>query len=178
VKGRQFIAATSLILLGILITTACASGALGELDPKTSSHADGMQEMMDEHMPGGKMPGDAQEHSAADHMTGPHAIPEAAAAVPNPIPFSEDSVAAGEAIYAAKCSVCHGENGRGDGPTAASLTMSPADLHEGHVQDLTDGALFFIITNGRSGTPMAAWEEILSERERWNVVNFLRTFRE
>lgn len=134
--------------------------------------------MMDVHDNGSPMDDDEHEHNAADHMTGPHAIPKEAADIPNPIAFSEASVAEGQDIYAANCAVCHGENGRGDGPTAASLAMSPADLHESHVQDLTDGALFYVITNGRSGTPMPAWEEVLDDDERWNVVNFLRTFRE
>jgi len=121
---------------------------------------------------------DTDGHKAQDHMTGPHAIPADAANVPNPIPFSEDSIASGETIFVTHCAVCHGESGRGDGPTAASLAMKPADLHESHVQDLTDGGLFYIITKGRAGTPMPAWEDILDEDERWNVVNFLRTFRE
>ena len=34
----------------------------------------------------------------------------------------------GPEIYRAYCSVCHGANGKGDGPAAAALKMPPADL--------------------------------------------------
>ena len=54
--------------------------------------------------------------------------------------------------------------------------MPPADLHEGHVQGNSDGALFHIITHGRPDTPMPPWKDVLPEEQRWHVVNFLRTF--
>jgi hypothetical protein len=60
---------------------------------------------------------------------------------------------------------------------AAGLNPKPADLHATHVQELSDGALFYVITHGREGTAMVAWENILSEEQRWQVVNFLRTFK-
>lgn len=177
-KSRKLVVVSSVIAIGILFTAACAAVIQGKLDLGIGENAEEMKGMMDDHMSGGQMPGGHLDHSAADHMTGPHAIPEEAAEVPNPVPLSEASIAAGETIYATHCAVCHGESGRGDGPTAASLAMQPADLHAGHVQDLTDGALFYVITNGRVGTPMAAWGGVLDEDQRWTVVNFLRTFRE
>jgi mono/diheme cytochrome c family protein len=162
----------------LLATAACAMAAQGEGDPDTTGYMEGMQGMMDAHHNGRPMDGGEHDHTAGEHMSGPHAIPEEAAEIPNPIASSEASVAVGQNIYAANCTVCHGENGRGDGPTADALAISPADLHESHVQDLTDGALYYVITKGRSGTPMPAWEDVLDEDERWHVVNFLRTFRE
>ncbi len=53
--------------------------------------------------------------------------------------------------------------------------VAPSDLHEGHVQGLSDGALFYIISHGKPDTPMPAWEDVLEEEDRWNVVNFMRT---
>ncbi len=176
--ARRLLVMLTVIMMGLLGTAACTVAAQGEVDTEPSGHIEEMQGMMDAHHNGNPMEGDVHDHSAIEHMTGPHAIPQEAADIPNPIAFSDASVAEGQTIYAANCAVCHGENGRGDGPTAASLAMSPADLHESHVQDLTDGALFYVITNGRSGTPMPAWEEVLDEDQRWNVVNYLRTFRE
>ncbi len=46
------------------------------------------------------------------------------------------------------------------------------------MQGLTDGALFYIISRGLPETAMPAWETTLSEEERWDVVNFLRTLAE
>jgi mono/diheme cytochrome c family protein len=115
----------------------------------------------------------------SDHsgMMAAHAIPEEAAAVANPVAISDASLAAGQAIYTQNCAACHGTQGEGDGVAAAGLNPKPADLHATHVQELSDGALFYVITHGREGTAMVAWENILSEEQRWQVVNFLRTFK-
>jgi mono/diheme cytochrome c family protein len=42
------------------------------------------------------------------------------------------------------------------------------------VQFLSDGAIFMTITNGKEGR-MPALNENLTVRERWDVVNFVRT---
>lgn len=39
-----------------------------------------------------------------------------------------DELAAGKSLYEAKCQICHGANGRGDGPAAAALSPKPADF--------------------------------------------------
>ncbi len=109
-------------------------------------------------------------------MEGEHDVPDDAAAVPNPFVDDGESLAAGAVLYASNCAICHGETGEGDGPAAPGLEVAPSDLHEGHVQGLSDGALFYIISHGKPETPMPAWEDILDKDERWHVVNFLRTF--
>ena len=113
-----------------------------------------------------------------EHTAGAaHSVPEEASEVPNPIEADAASVEAGSAIFVASCATCHGETGEGDGPAAEGLEVKPADLHESHVQELSDGALFYIVSHGIPDTPMVAWEDVLSEEERWHVVNFLRTFK-
>jgi hypothetical protein len=118
--------------------------------------------------------GHEDEHTAG----AAHDVPEEASEVPNPIEADAASIEAGSVIFAASCATCHGENGEGDGPAAEGLEKKPADLHESHVQELPDGALFYIVTHGIPDTPMVAWENVLDEEERWHVVNFLRTFGE
>jgi mono/diheme cytochrome c family protein len=39
-----------------------------------------------------------------------------------------DELTEGQSLYAAKCQICHGANGRGDGPAAAALNPKPADF--------------------------------------------------
>lgn len=39
-----------------------------------------------------------------------------------------DSSGSGRAIYNEKCAMCHGRDGRGDGPLATTLSKPPADL--------------------------------------------------
>ena len=39
---------------------------------------------------------------------------------------------------------------------------------------MTDGELFWKMSNGRA--PMPAWKELLPVKQRWELVNYLRTF--
>ncbi len=163
------VAVAGLVILTILVS-ACASGSEGATaqvaEPTEGEHE---EEEGEEHE-------DEDEHAPEEHMEGEHDVPDDAAAVPNPFVDHEESLAAGAVFYASNCAICHGETGEGDGPAASGLEVAPSDLHEGHVQDLSDGALFYIISHGKPETPMPAWEDVLEADERWHVVNFLRTF--
>lgn len=53
-----------------------------------------------------------------------------------------------------------------------ALKPWPANLTKDLVQDQSDGALFWKITEGR--TPMAAYKDVLTEEERWQLINFIR----
>jgi mono/diheme cytochrome c family protein len=93
----------------------------------------------------------------------------------NPIPADEVSIARGAQLFNINCSHCHGTGGKGDGPIATYLqNRKPADLTADVVQNKSDGALFLTISNGVPGS-MPALNENLSVRERWDVVNFIRT---
>ena len=68
---------------------------------------------------------------------------------------------------------CHGSKGKGDGIAAPGLSKPPADHTSDFVQKQTDGALFWIISQGNN--PMPTYKTTLNETQRWQVVNFIRT---
>jgi copper transport protein len=95
----------------------------------------------------------------------------------NPIPPTAASIAAGQQLYAQSgCADCHGPEGRGDGPLAPALRPRPADFRVHMQAGHTDGELFDWITNGVPGTAMPTYGQQLAETERWNLINFIRTF--
>lgn len=147
-----------------------------EHEEAEADHQDEAQHEQDEAQHEETEAAHVDDHGPAEHIAGSHGVPDEAAAVENPMPATDESVAAGATIYAQNCAVCHGEKGEGDGSVAETLEKTPANLHEGHVQELSDGALFWIISHGRPESPMPPWDNVLNETERWNVVNFLRTF--
>lgn len=94
----------------------------------------------------------------------------------NPIPPNSESVAAGQATFTKHCAPCHGETGKGDGPLGLVLNPRPADLSQHAVPGVhTDAQLYEWITNGFPGSAMPAWKSRLSDPDRWNLVNFIRT---
>ena len=108
-------------------------------------------------------------------VDGPAFIPNLGAPS-NPVAADQASVARGAELYRINCAVCHGEEGKGDGPIAAFLTKTrPADLTGVVVTALSDRAVFTIISNGSPSGMMPPLNENLTVRERWDIVNYVRT---
>ncbi len=94
----------------------------------------------------------------------------------NPIPPNRESVAAGQTVFMTTCAPCHGTSGKGDGPVGVALNPRPADLTQHAIPGVhTDAQLFEWITNGFPGSRMPAFKSSLSDTDRWNLVNFIRT---
>lgn len=89
-------------------------------------------------------------------------------------PLSEDAAVAGAEIFATNCATCHGSSGHGDGPAGAALNPQPKDLSVLQVQ-VSDGYLFWRISEGSPGTAMVAWRGILSDEQIWQLTSFIRT---
>lgn len=95
----------------------------------------------------------------------------------NPMMGDEASTARGAELYAINCKMCHGDTGEGTGPVAPFLiNFKPANLTSDVVQAKSDGSIFLTITNGIQGA-MPPLNENLTVSERWDVVNFVRTFK-
>ena len=101
--------------------------------------------------------------------------PASASAKKNPIAATPISIKEGKNIFEKECAQCHGKSGKGDGPKAGDLTTAPRDLTSREVQSQTDGAIFWKITTGQK--PMPTFRTAYSDEDRWNIVNYLRTFK-
>ena len=106
----------------------------------------------------------------------------------NPVPADEVSVARGTQLFATHCLMCHGDTGEGTGTIGAFLVKKkPADLTSDLVQSKSDGSMFLSISNGIYNPENSLFPDVefsgqcpplsenLSVRERWDVVNFVRT---
>jgi len=116
-------------------------------------------------------------------------IPGAGAPI-NPVPADEISIARGAQLFSIHCQMCHGEAGEGNGTISAFLVKKkPANLTSEIVQSKSDGSLFLTISNGiynpdntlfpgvEFSGQMPPLNENLTVRERWDVVNFIRTLK-
>jgi mono/diheme cytochrome c family protein len=93
----------------------------------------------------------------------------------DPVPPDERSLAIGREVYTTYCETCHGETGRGDGPTGLRLVPRPADLRSHTAPGVhTDGELYYWISYGFPNSAMPAWKDVLTEEQRWSVINYAR----
>lgn len=95
---------------------------------------------------------------------------------PNPVKADQASLGRGTELFKINCVLCHGLQGKGDGPVASHLKNKPFDLTSFPIYSYTDGGIFFIISTGVPGK-MPALNENLTVRERWDVVNYVRTLK-
>ena len=103
----------------------------------------------------------------------PWVAPEDAKKVKNPIPPTQETLAAAQQLFSDNCVLCHGEKGAGDGPGAKTIKVKPANFTDPKLQaSETDGALFWKMSNGRG--PMPAWKDELTDEERWKLVGYIR----
>lgn len=102
-------------------------------------------------------------------------IPESAKKFVNPVPSSAAVLRAIKPVYSEKCANCHGDGGKGDGPDAHAHYTSASNLTDAkRYSHFTDGELFYRITHGRK--PMPAFKNRLSEEQRWELVDLVRSF--
>lgn len=92
----------------------------------------------------------------------------------NPFKGNATATLEGKKLYSQICFVCHGDKGKGDGIAGVTLTPKPGNFTTPKVQDQTDGALYWKLTEGRP--PMASYKTLLTVAQRWQLVNYLRTF--
>ena len=90
----------------------------------------------------------------------------------NPFKGNVNATAEGKVIYNQMCVLCHGLLGKGNGEAGLSLERKPANFLALKVINQTDGNIFWKITNGKA--PMAAYEELLTDDQRWKLVNYIR----
>lgn len=89
----------------------------------------------------------------------------------------------GKAVFdRVQCWKCHGRSGRGNGPSAPTLTddqgapIKPYDFHdESRFKcGTSDDDLYKIFMTGLDGTPMPSWSDNIKPDEAWDLVFYLR----
>jgi DMSO reductase family type II enzyme heme b subunit len=97
---------------------------------------------------------------------------------------SPGAITRGKEIYEqAKCWECHGQEGRGDGPSAPTLKddagnrVRPTNLQKGwrlkggrEVRDI-----YLRVSAGMDGTPMPSFADSLAEEDRWALAHYVRS---
>jgi mono/diheme cytochrome c family protein len=106
--------------------------------------------------------------------------PEQYSELSNPLEGDRDAISAGEALFMANCSSCHGINGEGDGLAARNFEPPPGNLAVSQTS-LGDAYLYWRISDGGLMEPfnslMPAWRGLLDGEKIWQVISYIRTLR-
>lgn len=107
--------------------------------------------------------------------------------VPPEPPVTIESIAHGKALFTKlECWKCHGPQGKGDGPSASTLTDSkdqpirPYNFADGKDDSRfkcgsTNRDIYTIFMTGVDGTPMPSFADVIQPNDAWDLVHFLRT---
>jgi len=107
--------------------------------------------------------------------------------VPAEPPVTMESITHGAELFQKmECWKCHGQQGRGDGPSAATLTDSkdnpirPYNFAAGGDDSrfkcgVTNQDVYRIFMTGVDGTPMPSFADVIQPNDAWDLVHFLRT---
>ena len=103
----------------------------------------------------------------------PWVVPEYSKGLKNPFAGNTAATAEGKVIYEQMCVLCHGLEGKGNGEAGLSLEKKPANFFAlKNIKKETDGEIFQKITDGNP--PMSSYDELLTEDQRWQLVNYIR----
>lgn len=104
--------------------------------------------------------------------------------IPITIPASPERtntlISLGKNLFKMYCASCHGNDAKGDGPLAKTMTdYKKSPIHPANLtfRPLKRGNssewLYKIVSNGIEGTPMPPFEQVFKPKEKWAVVYFL-----
>lgn len=104
--------------------------------------------------------------------------------IPEAPRFNDDEahLARGRAVFEAnQCADCHGDNGRGNGPSAPDLTddwgypIRAADMTKRWTfrASSTREDIYRTFTTGLNGTPMPSYQQTIEEDDRWALVDYV-----
>jgi mono/diheme cytochrome c family protein len=94
----------------------------------------------------------------------------------NVVPADAVSLQRGQLLFERNCALCHGPAGQGDGPISQYFkadARKPANLTDPRIAQQADGTLYITIAQGFGQMPPLG--ENLDVRERWDVVNYVRS---
>jgi mono/diheme cytochrome c family protein len=101
-------------------------------------------------------------------------VPDEYASLKSP-EMTDADVLQGQELYDRLCASCHGEDGMGNGPAAASLDPAPAPVAHTSTM-LGDGYLYWRIAEGGAEfkSTMPGWKNSLTEHEIWAMIAYMR----
>ncbi len=96
-------------------------------------------------------------------------------------PSAAKDLSAAKVNYTTYCAQCHGVEGKGNGPSAATLNPKPRDFSDCRLMaTIPDSTLMLAITEGGAAanvsSKMPAWGQVLDSDQIADLVAYVRSF--
>lgn len=90
----------------------------------------------------------------------------------NPLPLSEKNLRNGRIYYNYYCVMCHGEDGRGNGPVGQGFVPKPTDLTTSGIAQLNAGQVYLRMLTGTGHEPVM--DQTMLRDHRWPLVMYVQ----
>ncbi len=90
----------------------------------------------------------------------------------NPVEITPDVLRRGQQQFNIYCAPCHDRTGQGQGIITKKVLWLPTNLMEDRVQEMPDGEIYSVVTDGRR--TMHGYKFQITEQDRWAVVAYVR----
>ena len=102
-----------------------------------------------------------------EYENSPEGYAAAKANLENPLPYTEDNLAEGRALYTIYCAVCHGDNGDGQGILVQREKILGIPRFDDVGRAITEGSVYHVMYYGLNA--MGSYASQTSIEERWLI---------
>lgn len=97
----------------------------------------------------------------------------------NPLQRTPANLSQAGKLFQTNCSMCHGPEGKGNGPLVKYFTDArvppPVDFSQPRTKGRSEGQIWYIMTNGLGAMP--SFKNLLTPEERWLITMFVQDVR-
>lgn len=90
----------------------------------------------------------------------------------SPLVTNQANIEAGQRVYEAMCTQCHGAEGKGDGALSVNGHIAGIPSYVDKLKDLPEGKMYHTLTWGKG--LMGSHASQLSQRQRWEVIEYIK----
>ncbi|MDT0648393.1 cytochrome c [Zunongwangia sp. F260] len=94
----------------------------------------------------------------------------------NPLPYTEDNLAAGQQLYTIYCAVCHGDDGDGQGILAEREKILGVPAYDDAGRAITEGSVYHVMYYGLNN--MGSYASQTSIEERWLIDHYVMSLKD
>jgi mono/diheme cytochrome c family protein len=100
--------------------------------------------------------------------------PASAKKLKNPLSATGENIGSGRTLFNKHCASCHGEDGKARTQIAANMKVKPSDLTNKAMKGITDGEIYWVVTNGITKSRMPAFKTKANDQERWRMTLYVK----